>query len=345
MEKSKFTLPFEKPIQELEEQLHKLTELSQESNVDLTKEIRAIEAKIQQTQRNIYSNLTAWQRIQLARHPQRPYSLDYIGLLFKDFQELHGDRRFRDDQALIGGPAFFQGQPVMLLAQQKGRNTKENILRNFGCPNPEGYRKALRLMKMAEKFKLPIISFVDTSGAFPGIGAEERHVGEAIALNILEMSQLKVPSITFVIGEGGSGGALGIALTDKVYILENAYYSVISPEGCASILWKDRTFAPNAAEALKITSSHLLNLGIVDAIIPEPFGGAHVDIATTAKNIEQKLEDTLKELKSIPVEQLLYQRYNKYRLMGVFHDPNDNSYREKKSNQTEVTNPPKTKSQ
>lgn len=325
MEKSKFTLPFEKPIRELEEQLQKLTHVSQESNVDLSKEIRSIETKIEQTQRDIYSNLTAWQRIQLARHPQRPYSLDYINILFTDFQELHGDRRFRDDQALIGGTAFFNGQPVMILAQQKGRNTKENILRNFGCPNPEGYRKALRLMKMAEKFNLPIISFVDTSGAFPGIGSEERHVGEAIALNILEMSQLKVPSITFVIGEGGSGGALGVALTDKVYILENAYYSVISPEGCASILWKDRAFAPDAAEALKITATHLLELGIVDAIIPEPFGGAHTNLAATAKNVGQMIQSTLDELKATPIEKLLHQRYQKFRKMGVFHDPHADS--------------------
>ncbi len=318
MEKSKYTLAFEKPIRDLEEQLTKLQEVSHETKLDLAGEVRSIEEKIEQTKRHIYSNLDAWQRVQLARHPKRPYSLDYIQLIFSDFQELHGDRKFFDDQAIIGGTASFKGQPVMIIAQQKGRDTKENIKRNFGCPNPEGYRKALRLMKMAEKFKLPVISFVDTAGAYPGIGSEERHVAEAIAVNILEMSQLRVPTIAIVIGEGGSGGALGIAVCDRVLILENAYYSVISPEGCASILWKDRAHAPQAAEALKITAPHLLDLKIVDAVLPEPLGGAHCDVHETTQTIEKAITSHLKDIQAYGVEKLLAKRYEKYRSMGAF---------------------------
>ncbi len=320
MEKSKYTLAFEKPIRELEEQLLKLQEVSSESKLDLVQEINSIEEKIEKTKRAIYSNLDAWQRVQLARHPKRPYSLDYIQFLFTDFQELHGDRHFQDDQAIIGGPAFFNNQPVMLIAQQKGRDTKENIKRNFGCPNPEGYRKALRLMKMAEKFNLPVLSFIDTAGAYPGIGSEERHVAEAIAVNILEMSQLKVPSIAIIIGEGGSGGALGIGLTDKVLILENAYYSVISPEGCASILWKDRVHAPKAAEALQLTAPKLLELGIVDEIIAEPIGGAHCDLEATALTIKASLEKHLRALIHLDIQNLLNKRYEKYRSMGMFKE-------------------------
>jgi len=240
MDKLKHSLDFEKPIHELQVQLENLHRMSEESNLDVAAEIEAIKVKIEDTRRQIHAGLTPWQKVQLARHPQRPYSLDYIGAVFDDFQELHGDRNFRDDRAIIGGPAFFDGRPVMVVGQQKGRSTKENLARNFGCANPEGYRKAMRLMEMGEKFRLPIITLIDTPGAYPGIGAEERHVAEAIAHNIREMSGLKTPIIAVVIGEGGSGGALGIAVADRVLILDNAYYSVISPEGCAAILWKDR---------------------------------------------------------------------------------------------------------
>ncbi|MGB0743757.1 MAG: acetyl-CoA carboxylase carboxyltransferase subunit alpha, partial [Opitutales bacterium] len=251
MEDVTYTLEFEKPLRELEKQLHTLEAVSEESKVDVTREIEAIEVKIEKTKAQIYSNLTAWQRVQLSRHPKRPYSLDYIERIFTDFEELHGDRRFREDAAVVGGPAFLEGKPVMVIGQQKGRNTRDNLKRNFGCPHPEGYRKAMRLMEMAEKFNLPVITLIDTPGAYPGIGAEERHVAEAIAVNIRDMSALKVPIVTIVIGEGGSGGALGMAVADEVMILENGYYSVISPEGCAAILWKDRAAAPQAAEALK----------------------------------------------------------------------------------------------
>ena len=277
MEDSTYTLEFEKPLRELEKQLITLQKVSEDSNVDVSKEIKAIESKLEQLKSNVYSDLSPWQRVQLCRHPKRPYALDYIERIVSDFEELHGDRRFKDDLAIVGGTALFEGQPVMIIGQQKGRNTKDNLKRNFGCPNPEGYRKALRLMQMAEKFNLPIITLVDTPGAYPGIGAEERHVAEAIAVNIRDMSALSVPIISIVIGEGGSGGALGIAVADTVMILENSYYSVISPEGCAAILWKDRAAAPKAAEALKFSPENLKELGVVDTIISEPAGGAHRD--------------------------------------------------------------------
>ena len=251
MAKPAYTLEFEKPLRELEKHLEQLHQQSLEHHLNLSGEIAALEKMIEAAKQEIYSGLTPWQRVQIARHPKRPYALDYINALFEGFQELHGDRQFHDDQALIGGLAFFDGQAVMLIAQQKGRETKEKISRNFGMPHPEGYRKALRLMKMAEKFGLPVISFIDTPGAYPGIGAEERHVAEAIAVNLREMAMLGVPTIAVVVGEGGSGGALGIGVTDRVLILENSYYSVISPEGCAAILWKDAAAAPRAAEALQ----------------------------------------------------------------------------------------------
>ena len=273
----KHSLEFEKPLMDLEKQLDEIVKSSHDSDLDFSTEIKAIEKKIEHTKREVYSDLTPWQKVQLSRHPNRPYSIDYIERIFDDFEELHGDRSFMDDSAIVGGPASIDGQKVMIIAQQKGRNTEDNLKRNFGCPNPEGYRKALRLMKMANKFSIPIISIIDTPGAFPGIGAEERHVAEAIAVNLREMASLQVPIVAIVIGEGGSGGALGIAVANKVLILENAYYSVISPEGCAAILWKDRAFASNAAEALKLDASQLLKLGIVDEVIPEPIGGAHRD--------------------------------------------------------------------
>lgn len=320
MDKATFTLDFEKPIQELRDQLVELQRSSEESDMDVTAEIKAIEKKIVETKKRIHASLTPWQKVQLARHPQRPYALDYIRLLFSDFQELHGDRQFRDDRAIVGGTAFFEGEPVMVIGQQKGRSTKENLARNFGCPNPEGYRKALRLMKLAEKFMLPVVTLIDTPGAYPGVGAEERHVAEAIAVNIREMSNLRVPIIATVIGEGGSGGALGIAVADRVLILQNAYYSVISPEGCAAILWKDRSHSARAAEALKITAEKLLDLGIVDEIIEEPLGGAHTDRDTVADNLRKVLLKNLTAVRGLSEKKMLEQRYAKFRKIGIFEE-------------------------
>jgi len=320
MEDVTYTLEFEKPLRELEKQLITLNQVSQESKVDVSSEIEAIEAKIEKTKREIYSNLTAWQRVQLSRHPKRPYSLDYIDLIFTDFEELHGDRRFREDAAIVGGPAFLDGEPVMVLGQQKGRNTRDNLKRNFGCPHPEGYRKAMRLMEMAEKFGIPVITLVDTPGAYPGIGAEERHVAEAIAVNIRDMSVLKVPIVTVVIGEGGSGGALGIAVADEVMILENGYYSVISPEGCAAILWKDRAAAPQAADALKFSPKYLEKFGVVDRVITEPMGGAHRDYEVAAKYLKEAIVDSLGKLKKKSTKKLLEDRYTKFRNLGVYAD-------------------------
>jgi acetyl-CoA carboxylase carboxyl transferase subunit alpha len=254
----------------------------------------------------------------VARHPKRPYALDYVAALCEDFQELHGDRQFNDDRALVGGTAFFQGSPIMIIAQQKGRDTKENIIRNFGMPQPEGYRKALRLMKLAEKFGLPVVTFIDTPGAFPGVESEARHVSEAIAVNLREMAMLKVPSIAIIVGEGGSGGALGIGVTDRVLIFENAYYSVISPEGCAAILWKDRANAPKAAEALKLNAANLKELAVVDEVIIEPMGGAHNDPAATAAALKTALSKHLHELTGKKTEKLLDDRYQRYRDLGEF---------------------------
>ncbi len=316
----KHTLDFEKPLLALEEQLEQLKKISQENAVSMDAEIQAIQLKIQETKEHIYKNLTAWQKIKIARHPQRPYALDYIQSIFTDFQELHGDRRFGDDQALIGGTAYFNGQPVMVLGQQKGRDLKENIKRNFGSPNPEGYRKALRLMQIAEKFFLPVISFIDTPGAYPGIGAEERHIAEAIAVNLREMSVLKVPCIAIVIGEGGSGGALGIGVSDRILVLENAYYSVISPEGCAAILWKDRAKVSEAANALKLSAEDLKVLNIIDGIVPEPLGGAHTNPEACAQAIKTVLEEHLKALLPLSEADLLKKRYEKYRTIGLFEE-------------------------
>ncbi|MAE52861.1 MAG: acetyl-CoA carboxylase carboxyl transferase subunit alpha [Opitutae bacterium] len=313
---NKQSLDFEKPLLILEKQLDELMQSSANSDMDFTDEIRAIEKKIELTKRQVYSDLSSWQKVQLSRHPNRPYSPDLIQRIFTNFEELHGDRLFRDDHALIGGPASIDGKPVMVIAQQKGRNTEENLKRNFGCPNPEGYRKALRLMKMADRFNLPIISLIDTPGAYPGIGAEERHVAEAIAVNLREMADFDVPIIALVIGEGGSGGALGVAVADRVLILENAYYSVISPEGCAAILWKDRAFASNAAEALKLDANELLKLGIVDKILPEPAGGAHRDWDITSETIKSALLDELNELGKIKPGEFAEHRYQKFRKMG-----------------------------
>ncbi|NBB80075.1 MAG: acetyl-CoA carboxylase carboxyltransferase subunit alpha [Verrucomicrobia bacterium] len=320
MEDLTYTLEFEKPLRDLEKQLITLTQVSEESKVDVSSEIKTIESKIEQTKLAIYTNLSPWQRVQLSRHPKRPFSLDYIGMIFTDFEELHGDRRFREDAAIVGGPAFLDGQPVMVIGQQKGRNTRENLKRNFGCPHPEGYRKALRLMEMAEKFGMPIITLIDTPGAYPGIGAEERHVAEAIAVNIRDMSTIKVPIVTIVIGEGGSGGALGMAVGDEVMILENGYYSVISPEGCAAILWKDRAAAPQAADALKFSPEHLKKFGVVDRVISEPIGGAHRDYELAAKHLKEAIDDSLAKLSKKSTKKLLEDRYKKFRKLGEYAD-------------------------
>ena len=321
MERPAYLLEFEKPLRELEKQLESLHQQSLENNIDMSAELSAIEEKLEQTKREIYTNLTPWQRVQVARHPKRPYALDYVTALCTGFQELHGDRQFKDDQALIGGTSFFDGRPVMIIAQQKGRDTKENILRNFGMPQPEGYRKALRLMKLAEKFNLPVLSFIDTPGAFPGVESEARHVSEAIAVNLREMTLLRVPTIAIVVGEGGSGGALGIGVTDRVLIFENSYYSVISPECCAAILWKDRANAPQAAEALKLNAANLKEFGVVDEVIPEPLGGAQNNPAAAANALKEAFTRHLAELLEKSPEQLLEDRYQRYRIMGPYREP------------------------
>jgi len=320
METPAYVLEFEKPLRELTRQLDELRQHSIETNVDVAGEIRAIERKIETTQREIYSNLSPWQKVQIARHPKRPYALDYVTAICEDFQELHGDRQYNDDRAIIGGTAFFNGDAVMIIAQQKGRDPKERILRNFGMPQPEGYRKALRLMRLAEKFRLPVITFIDTPGAFPGIESEARHVSEAIAVNLREMSLLRTPSISVVVGEGGSGGALGIGVTDRVLIFENSYYSVISPEGCAAILWKDGAAAPKAAEALKVSADHLEKLGVIDEVIPEPTGGAHNDPAQAASALRYILQKHLNDLRALDTEKLLETRYERFRHLGVYED-------------------------
>ncbi len=320
METPAYVLEFEKPLRDLTRQLDELRQRSIETNVDLASEIHAIERKIDTTRREIYSNLTPWQKIQIARHPKRPYALDYIAAICEGFQELHGDRQFKDDQALIGGTGYFNGDAVIIIAQQKGRDPKERIARNFGMPQPEGYRKALRLMRMAEKFHLPVITFIDTPGAFPGIESEARHVSEAIAVNLREMAMLRTPSISVVIGEGGSGGALGIGVTNRVLIFENSYYSVISPEGCAAILWKDGAAAPKAAAALKVTAEHLEKLGAVDEVIPEPLGGAHNDPAQAASALKYALQKHLNDLRALSADQLVETRYERFRHLGVYEE-------------------------
>src|ERR687891_2291893 len=282
-------LDFEKPVFELERRLQDLKNHSDEHDVDLDSAVKAVEGKLRETRRQIYSNLTAWQRVQIARHTQRPFALDYIERCFTNWVELDGDRRFSDDRAMPCGMAMLGRQRCVVITHQKGRNTKENVMRNFGCAHPEGYRKALRLMRLGEKFGMPVIALIDTPGAYPGIGSEERHIAEAIAVNLREMMTLRVPIIACVIGEGGSGGALGIGVADRVLILENAYYSVISPEGCAAILWKDRSAAARAAEALKITARDLKELGLVDEVISEPLGGAHHDPVATATSVRAQL--------------------------------------------------------
>ena len=311
-------LDFEKPIAELEEQLERLREKANGTDLGVDSEVGKIEKKIGGMRKEIYENLTAWQRVQIARHTARPFALDYLSLCFDDFTELHGDRLFGDDASMPCGLAKIDGRPVAVVTNQKGRDTKENILRNFGSAHPEGYRKALRVMRMAEKFGLPIVALVDTPGAFPGIGAEERHIAESIAVNLREMMLLETPIVAVIIGEGGSGGALGIGVADRVLIMENAYYSVISPEGCAAILWKHRSHAPEAAEALKLTAAHLKELGLVDGIVPEPQGGAHQDHAAAAGMLKKAIVDNLDELAKQNTGKMLAARYGKFRAMGVF---------------------------
>jgi acetyl-CoA carboxylase carboxyl transferase subunit alpha len=313
-------LEFEKPIVELEKMLAELKEHSDEHKMDFETEVKNLNLKLEQTRRQIYENLTPWQRVQIVRHTQRPYTLDYISRIFTDFIELHGDRAYGDDKALIGGLASLNGQRVLILGHQKGRNTKENLMRNFGCAHPEGYRKALRLMRLAHKFQIPIIALIDTPGAYPGVAAEERQIAEAIAVNIREMFQFEVPIIAVVIGEGGSGGALGIGVADRVLILENAYYSVISPEGCAAVLWKDRAFAPQAASALKMSAPDLKESGLVDEILPEPQGGAHHHWDQAAETLKQALIKNLESLQKLNPATLLEKRYARYRSFGMFKE-------------------------
>ena len=311
-------LDFEKPIFELERRLEDLKNHSDKHDVDLDPAIKTLEAKLRETREQIYDNLTAWQRVQIARHTQRPFALDYVERCFTNWIELHGDRRFADDTAMPCGLAMLGSQRCVVITHQKGRNTKENVMRNFGSAHPEGYRKALRLMRLGEKFGIPVISLIDTPGAFPGIGSEERHISEAIAVNLREMMRLRVPIIAAVIGEGGSGGALGIGVADRVLILENAYYSVISPEACSAILWRDRRHAAEAAEALKLTARDLLKLEVVDEIIPEPEGGAHRDYDSVAANVDRALRQALEQVSEIPIAELLEKRYQKFRRLGVF---------------------------
>ena len=318
----KNVLDFEKPVYELQLKLDELKSHPEKHSIgiEFEEEIALIQRKIEETRRQIFTNLTPWQRVQLARHPRRPFALDYINLAFSEFHELHGDRRFADDRAIVGGFAKIGEQHVMVIGTQKGRDTKENILRNFGSAHPEGYRKALRLMQMADKFGLPIVTLIDTAGAYPGIGAEERHIAEAIAVNLREMTLLEVPIVAVVIGEGGSGGALGIGVADRVLIMENAYYSVISPEGCAAILWKDRTAAPKAAEALRITAPDLMELGLVDGIISEPLGGAHTDAKVAAEALKERVSKELEVLGAMTAADRLKGRYDKFRAFGHFEE-------------------------
>jgi len=311
-------LDFERPIFELERRLEDLKNHSDKHDVDLDPAIKTLEAKLRETRQQIHDNLTAWQRVQIARHTQRPFALDYIERCFTNWIELHGDRRFADDTAMPCGLAMLGSQRCVVITHQKGRNTKENVMRNFGSAHPEGYRKALRLMRLGEKFGIPVISLIDTPGAFPGIGSEERHISEAIAVNLREMMRLRVPIIAAVIGEGGSGGALGIGVADRVLILENAYYSVISPEACSAILWRDRRHAAEAAEALKLTARDLLKLEVVDEIIPEPEGGAHRDYDLVAANVGRALRQAVEQVSEIPIPELLEKRYQKFRRLGVF---------------------------
>ena len=314
-------LDFEKPINDLEDKVRDLQEYGAANKVDVSKEVERLQEQIAESKTKIFANLTPWQRVLLARHPERPYPKDYIERIVTDFLELHGDRRYSDDQAIIGGFGTLGGVRVMLIGTRKGRNLKENVAVNFGSAHPEGYRKALRLMKIADKARLPIVSLIDTPGAYPGVGAEERHIAEAIAVNLRDMFTLGVPIVVVVTGEGGSGGALGIGIGNRVLVMENAYYSVITPEGCAAILWRDGSAAPLAAEALKISSRDLMQLKVVDAVIPEPLGGAHRDFDKAAETLKETLLKELAALAGKSPEQLRKQRYSRFRNLGVFKAP------------------------
>lgn len=311
-------LDFEKPIKELEKRISDMKDLSLGDSIEIGGEIASMERKLEKLRIEVYSNLTRWQKVLISRHARRPYTLDYIKMMTTEFVELHGDRGFRDDKALVGGMARLEGRPVMIVGQQKGRTTKEKLYRNFGMAHPEGYRKARRLFYTAEKFNMPIVILIDTPGAFPGIGAEERGQAEAIAKNIQVMFQIKVPIVCVIIGEGASGGALGIGIGDKVLMMEYAWYSVISPEGCAAILWRDAAKGPEAAEALKVVSSDLMDLGIVDKVIPEPMTGAHNGHLEAAAIVKTEILAALDELKDLPIDELLERRLAKYRVMGEF---------------------------
>lgn len=313
-------LEFEKPVYELEAKIEELKTIGHDKKIAIEPEVKSLQEKLDKMRREIYSHLTAWQRVQIARHPDRPYTMDYIRMLTTDFQELHGDRKFADDFALIAGLARIDGLGVLVMGHQKGRDTTENIKRNFGCAHPEGYRKAIRLMKLADKMRVPIAILIDTPGAYPGIGAEERGQAQAIAENLRDMMMIKTPIVATVIGEGGSGGALGIGIADRVCILQHAYYSVISPEGCASILWRSSTKAPEAAEALKITGEHLIKFGVVDEIIPEPLGGAHYDPVEVAGSLKKSILKHIKELSSLSTDELLAGRYEKFRKIGEYQE-------------------------
>ncbi len=311
-------LEFEKPLVELERQIDELQRVSSERDIDVADELRTLEGKLKAKRAEIYQGLTPMQRVMVARHPRRPYTLDYLSSIFTDFIELHGDRQFRDDPAIVGGWARLAGQSVMVIGHQKGRDTKDNIKRNFGMPHPEGYRKALRLMHLAARFEAPIITLIDTPGAYPGLGAEERGQSEALARNILEMSSLPTPIISVVIGEGGSGGALALGVSDRILMFENSVYSVISPEGCAAILWKDATQRERAAEALKLTGDDLVRLGIVDEVIPEPIGGAHFDPEAAGESLREALLRHVKEASRVKGARLIKKRHDKFAAMGAF---------------------------
>ncbi len=313
-------MDFEKPLENLYDQLAKLQKIAEDSKMDMSEKIAELEEKIKATRKNIYDNLTGWQKVSLSRHPNRPYTLDYIKLITKKFIELHGDRCIKDDKAIVGGLAKIDQQSVMIIGHQKGNTTKLRQYRNFGMANPEGYRKALRLMKTAEKFNLPVVTLIDTPGAYPGIEAEERGQAEAIARNLFEMAQLEVPIICYIIGEGASGGALGIGVGDRVFMLENTWYSVISPESCSSILWRSWNFKEQAAEALKLTADHMESFGLIDGIVKEPLGGAHSDPETMAKTLKKHIKAQLAELIPIPKNQLVTQRIQKYGQMGKFEE-------------------------
>ncbi len=312
-------LDFEKPIVELEKRILEMREFASGGSVELNSEIESLERKLEKLTREIYSNLSRWQRVQLARHPKRPYTNDYIEHMTEGFIELHGDRGFADDKAVVCGPAMFHGRKVMIVGQQKARDTKSKLYRNFGMMHPEGYRKAMRMMKLAEKFSLPVLIFIDTPGAYPGIAAEERGQAEAIAFNIKEMARLRVPIIISIIGEGASGGALGIGVGDVILMMENSWYSVISPEGCAAILWRDAAMAPQAAEALKLTAPDLIELGVIDRILPEPPGGAHRDHKGAAEILAAAIDEHLMAIMEMTTDEMLSKRLDKFRNMGVYY--------------------------